>query len=99
MKTWDKYVSTLGNMEWVIENQSKLKELFPSEWGAINPLKIGFGLKLLGLNWKDLPELAWLMAMFEKMEIIEREDAQIRANTRDVLEVFKERQEWPEILV
>ena len=67
-----------------------IKSLFPQEWtpeASLSILRVGFGLKLLGFDWKSTEQLARLLAFFEMLGFVERNDTkQVRANPCCVLE-------------
>lgn len=66
---------TVGDKQWMTENHVKIAEIFPFQWTDakdIPILKIGFDLKLLGVDWRSMSELINLMVVFEKMELVER---------------------------
>ena len=51
----EQFKDTLGSDKWLEEKQKDLLELFPDNWTHIqnlDPLAIGFKLKLLGVDWK-----------------------------------------------
>ncbi len=80
--------STLGNESWLRENESKIRDLLPGVWTHahnINMLKIGFGLKLIGIDWRSQIELVNIMVMLEKLGMILRRNTyQIRAINRSI---------------
>lgn len=54
----------LGNEEWLRANEPRLKALFPETWthmSNLSVLQIGYGLKLLGVDWRSQDELANVM--------------------------------------
>lgn len=74
-------IETLGNENWLRENEQKLKNLLPKTWthmSNINGLKIGFGLKLIGVDWRTNEEFSRVMIFLEKVGIM------IRQNTYQV---------------
>ena len=75
---------TLGNLEWCRNNEKELKGLIPSNWTHINNLnglKIGFQLKLIGVDWRSQDEFGKVMVFLEKVGIMQRQNGfQVRAN-------------------
>ena len=52
-------IETLGNEAWLKENETKVKNLLPKTYTHINNLnglKLGFNLKLLGVDWRSESE-------------------------------------------
>lgn len=80
--------NTLGNESWFRENESKIRALLPDVWTHIhniNMLKIGFGLKVIGVDWRSQTELASIMVLFEKLGILLRRNTyQIRVINRSI---------------
>lgn len=73
----------LSDPDWVRENEPKIKELLPETWTLmtnLDPLKIGFGFKLLGIDWHNEDEFGWVMVYLEKTGILQRKDYLVRAN-------------------
>jgi hypothetical protein len=73
--------STLGDNVWVVENKDKIKELLPETWTHaqnINGLQLGYGLKLLGIDWRSEDEFAVCMVFLEKVGILLRDGLLIR---------------------
>lgn len=61
--------------EAIIAKEHKLRELFPTEWFEPNlsniGLKIAFGFKLNGLDWRSEVEFARICMAMQKLKIIE----------------------------
>jgi len=67
-----KLVNTVGNSEWLSENQNTLRLLISPDgevmtWKLI--LQIGFKLKLLGANWRTEEELVKAVTFLCKIGI------------------------------
>jgi hypothetical protein len=81
---------TLGNETWLRQNEAKLRALLPETWTHIenlNGLKLGFGLKLIGVDWRSPEEFGKVMLFLEKVGIIQRQNGyQVRANHRSIIE-------------
>lgn len=86
----DAIKGTLGSSEWLRSNEAGLKALLPPTWTHvenIDALKIGFGLKVLGVDWRSQDEFAKVMVFLERIGILQRQNGyQVRANH---LSVFK----------
>jgi hypothetical protein len=67
---------TLGNEKWLRKNEDSLKKLLLETWTHmhnLNGLKIGFGLKLIGVDWRSDDELSKIMLWLEKVGIMVRQ--------------------------
>jgi len=67
---------TLGNEKWMAENADKIKALLPETWTHIqniNGLHLGFGLKLLGIEWRSEDEFGKCMLFFERTGLMLRD--------------------------
>ena len=80
--------NTIGNENWLRENENKLKKLLPETWTHmhnLNGLKIGFGLKLLGIDWRSEEEFGRVMVWIEKIGIMVRQNTyQVRASSQSI---------------
>jgi len=68
-------MNTLGNEAWLQKNEGALKRILPETWTHIenmNGLKIGFSLKLLGVDWRSEKEFGRVMVFLEKIGIMQR---------------------------
>lgn len=81
-------IQTLGNKDWLIENEDKLSKLLPETWTHIenlNGLKIGFQLKLIGVEWRSTDEFGKVMVFLEKVGIMQRQNGyQVRSNPSSI---------------
>lgn len=78
-----KFKETLGDQGWLKANESGLKKLLPETWthvSNLNMLKIGFGLKLLNVDWRSREDLANIMAFLTRTRFILMDDMLVRAN-------------------
>lgn len=76
-------IKTLGNQEWLATNEAALKALLPETWTLVTNLngpKLGWGLKLLGVDWRSEQEFGRVMVFLEKVQLMQRRDYQVRAN-------------------
>ena len=74
------YRQLLCDPAWIEKNKDKLKALFPETFthmSNLNPLQIGFGFKLLGLDWRSNEQFGEIMAMLEQQRIILRSEAML----------------------
>jgi len=77
------FTKTLGSLEWLAANEDGLKKLLPETWTLdtnLNGMKIGFGLKLLGVDWRSVDDFSRVMVFLEKTGLLLRKDYQVRAN-------------------
>lgn len=85
-----KFQPTLGNADWLRKNEEGLRKLLPDTWTHmenLNALKIGFGLKVLGVDWRSEQEFGQIMVFLEKVGILQRQNGfSVRANH---LSIFK----------
>lgn len=66
----DHLLPTLGNREWVEANRYKLRLLFPEQWTPaehLSALRIGFELKLLGVDWRSAEDLVDSLVFLHKI--------------------------------
>lgn len=83
----DSLEKTLKDPEWVKKNEKTLKELFPETWtnvGNLNPLKIGFTFKLLGIDWRTNDHFAKVMIYLEKIKICLRDNYLVKRNPKSI---------------
>lgn len=65
---------TLGNDAWMRANFEKLKALFPVEWTQHTQqtaLKLGYQLKLLGVDWRSVEEFGRVIVYLRRVNVIE----------------------------
>ncbi len=82
-----KLIDTLGNLAWLSANETALKALLPEVWTLatnIDGPKLGFGLKLLGVDWRSAEEFGRVMVFLEKAQLLQRRDYQVRVNAARV---------------
>jgi hypothetical protein len=56
------------------ENELKIRNLLPETWthvANLDPVKIGFNLKLIGFDWRTNQEYAAFMGHLQKLKILE----------------------------
>lgn len=79
---------TLGNPQWLQKNEPAIRDLLPETWTHIenlNGLKLGFGLKVLGVDWRSQEEFCKVMVFLEKIGMMQRQNGfQVRANHRSI---------------
>lgn len=80
-------VDTLGNKQWLRDNEPKLREMLPETWTLatnLNGLQLGFRLKLIGVDWRSEDEFGRVMLFLEKVGIMQRRDYLVRRNPDSV---------------
>ncbi len=76
-------VDTLGNKEWLQKNEDAIKKLFPETWTHVrnlNALQVGFGLKVLGCDWRSKDDFRGVMLFLEKARLVLRDDMCVKRN-------------------
>lgn len=71
------------------ENEDKIKKILPETWTHVhnlNGLKLGYQLKLLGLNWWTNEGFAEIMVQLEKSGLMLRDNFLVKANPHRVFE-------------
>jgi len=80
---------TLGNIEWLRANEDAIKKMLPDTWTHmenLNGLKLGFQMKLLGIDWRTEDQFGKVMVFLEKMGFLQRQNGyQVRANPSRVI--------------
>jgi len=75
---------TLGDRDWLASHEGAIKNALPETWTHvenIDGLRLGFALKLLGIDWKTEQEFGKVMLFLEHVGILERKNGyQVRAN-------------------
>lgn len=80
-------MTTLGNTEWLKKHENEVKELLPKTWTHIeniSALKLGFKLKLLGIDWRSEDEFGKVMVFLEKIGFMLRDGYKVRVNNKSV---------------
>lgn len=84
--------ATFADAGWVRENEGKIKNLFPetlTHIANINMLKVRYGLKLIGLDYRDESQFTQIMVLLEELKFILREGYSIRRNPNSVFDQLK----------
>ena len=80
---------TLGNIEWLRANEDAIKKLLPENWTHmenLNGLKLGYGMKLIGIDWRSEDQFGKVMLFLEKLGMMQRQNGyQVRANPSRVI--------------
>jgi hypothetical protein len=79
--------NTIGNEEWMKENENAIKEMLPDTWTHIsnfNGLHLGYNLKLLGVDWQSEKEFSLIMTYLEKIGMMLREGVTVRRSQRSI---------------
>jgi len=72
---------TLGNRQWMEANADNIKAILPPTWthiSNIDGLQLGYGLKLLGIDWRSEDEFGKCMVFFERAGLIKRDGILIK---------------------
>lgn len=76
-------LDTLGNEEWLKENEEGIKDLLPETWTHmhnINGLQMGLKMKMLGIDWRSQDEFGRVMVFLEKAGFMIRDGLTVRRN-------------------
>ena len=80
---------TLGNIDWLRANEDAVKKLLPENWTHIenlNGMKLGLGLKLVGIDWRSEDQFGKVMLFLEKIGFMQRQNGyQVRANPSRII--------------
>lgn len=71
-------------IEFVKEKELKIREILPDTWthvANLNPLQIGFHLKLTGLDYRSEQEYAALMGLFQHLGMLQLSGMLIRRSS------------------
>lgn len=84
---------TLGNMQWVRENEEKIKNIFPETWthaANINNIQLMFQMKLIGIPWSTEAELLKILTFLTKIGIVQVSKTElIRRNPHSIFPEVK----------
>jgi hypothetical protein len=72
--------ASLGSPEWMRENLSKLKAIFPETWTHsenVSMLKWGYQLKVVGVDWRSEQELVNVMVYLTKVGVVQVNNEQL----------------------
>lgn len=75
--------NSLGNENWLKNNEERVKALFPIMWTNIqelNGIKLGSDLRLLGIDWRTDKEFEMIMVFLEKLGFILRDGHKVKRN-------------------
>ncbi len=78
---------TLGNEDWLRKNENAVKKLLPETWTHVrnlNGLQIGFGLKVLGVDWRSEDEFGRVMVFLERVRFMLRDGLNVKRNPHSV---------------
>lgn len=78
---------TLGNEDWLRKNEDAVKKLLPETWTHmqnLNGLQIGFGLKVLGVDWRSEDEFGRVMLFLERVRFMLRDGLTVKRNPHSV---------------
>ena len=78
---------TLGNAAWLRRHEAAVKHLLPPTWthvDQVNWLEMGFGLKLLGVDWRHEGTFSQVLARLEQLGLLQRDGLTIRRNPNSI---------------
>ncbi len=78
---------TLGNETWMKANEDAIKDFLPETWTHMNNLqglRIGFRLKLLGIDWRSEDDFGKIMIYLEKTKIMLRDGFTVKRNPHSI---------------
>lgn len=82
-----KFQNTLGNEQWLRDNESKVKAMLPETWTHISNLSalgIGYKLKVLGVDWRSEAEFGLIMVFLDKIGLMLRDGMTIKRNPHSI---------------
>jgi len=80
---------TLCNEAWLRTNEKAIKDMLPETWTHVhnlNGLKIGFTLKLLGIDWRSQDEFGKVMVFLERTKFMLRDGLLVRRNPNNIFQ-------------
>lgn len=80
-------IDTLGNEQWLCDNEDKIKAMLPETWthaANLNGLQLGFRMKLLGIDWRSEDEFGSVMVYLERVGIMLRDGLTVKRNPNSV---------------
>lgn len=75
---------TLGNEAWLRSNETAIKSMLPETWTHINNLnglKLGYQMKVLGIDWRSEEDFGKVMLFFERIHFLLRDGVLVKRNT------------------
>ena len=78
---------TLGNEQWLKDNEAAIHELLPDTWthmNNLNGLQLGFKLKQLGVDWQSENDFGKIMVYLEKIGMMLRDGMTVRRNPHSI---------------
>lgn len=81
-------IDTLGNEDWLKDNEEGIKEMLPETWTHIhniNGLQLGFRMKLLGIDWRSEDEFAKVMVFLQKTGFLLMDGLKVRRNPNTIM--------------
>ena len=82
-------METLGNEQWLRDNEGEIRALLPETWthvANLNGLQLRFKLKLLGVDWRSEDEFGRVMVYLERIGIMLREGMAVRRNPHSIFD-------------
>lgn len=83
-------MQTLGNPDWIKENEQRLKSIFPKTWthfDNLDVLLIELELKFIDVNFSNVQELVNILFYLEKIGILLINSSfNVKANPRSIFD-------------
>lgn len=76
-------VDVLEESDWINKNKEAIKNLLPETWthvGNLNPIAMGFQLKLIGADWRNKGDFCKILSYLQGKGIILVDGLCIRRN-------------------
>jgi hypothetical protein len=85
--------TTIFDLTWYTKNEDVIRDMFPEEWthvSDLNLLKIGYLLKLRGVDWTSKEELAEVLAFLTTIKLIYAyEEIWFKANKNSCVDNYR----------
>ena len=81
---------TLGNLPWLRANEAGIKALLPDTWTPVinlDGVRLGYGLKLLGVPWSGQEEFGKILFFLEHMGFLERNGLTVKKNPHSIFKI------------
>lgn len=81
--------ATIGNKEWLKINEAGLKAMLPKTWTHmhnLDALRLGYQLKLIGVDWRSQEEFGKVMVYLEKIGLLLRDGLNVKANHQSIFD-------------
>ena len=81
---------TLGSLSWLRVNEVGIKALLPDAWTPIinlDGVRLGSGLKLLGVDWRGQEEFGKILFFLEHIGFLERNGLTVKKNPHSIFKI------------